>query len=31
MATKTPATKPSRGLSLNIGLNSVSTSHYGGW
>ena len=29
MATKTPAA--ARGLSLNIGLNSVSPTHYGGW
>jgi metacaspase-1 len=31
MATKIPAAAKPRGLSLNIGLNSVSTSHYGGW
>ena len=31
MATKIPAARKARGLSLNIGLNSVSTSHYGGW
>jgi hypothetical protein len=31
MATKTLAANKARGLSLNIGLNSVSTSHYGGW
>ena len=32
MATKTSATtKKPRGLSLNIGLNSVSAAHYGGW
>lgn len=32
MATKTPAAAPKpRGLSLNIGLNSVSAGHYGGW
>jgi len=31
MATKIPAASKPRGLSLNIGLNSVSTSHYGGW
>ncbi len=32
MATKTPAAKKAaRGLSLNIGLNAVSASHYGGW
>jgi len=32
MATKTPAAAtPPRGLSLNIGLNSVSPGHYGGW
>jgi hypothetical protein len=28
---KTTATKAATGLSLHIGLNSVSTSHYGGW
>ena len=28
---KTSATKAATGLSLHIGLNSVSTSHYGGW
>ena len=34
MATKTPAAKKTpkaRGLSLHIGLNSVSPAHYGGW
>ena len=31
MATKTPAAPKARGLSLNIGLNSVSPGHYGGW
>jgi hypothetical protein len=32
MATKIPAaTNKARGLSLNIGLNSVSGAHYGGW
>mgnify|MGYP003438751464 FL=1 len=31
MATKIPAARKARGLSLNIGLNSVNTSHYGGW
>ena len=32
MATKIPAAAtPPRGLSLNIGLNSVSPGHYGGW
>ena len=31
MATKTPAAAKTRGLSLNIGLNSVSPAHYGGW
>jgi len=34
MATKTRAAKQTqkpRGVSLNIGLNSVSTAHYGGW
>jgi metacaspase-1 len=31
MATKNAAAAQARGLSLNIGLNSVSTSHYGGW
>lgn len=31
MATKIPAASKPRGLSLNIGLNSVSPSHYGGW
>jgi metacaspase-1 len=31
MATKIAASKAATGLSLHIGLNSVSTSHYGGW
>jgi hypothetical protein len=31
MAAKSIAAQPARGLSLNIGLNSVSASHYGGW
>jgi metacaspase-1 len=31
LATTTPAASKPRGLSLHIGLNSVSTSHYGGW
>jgi hypothetical protein len=31
MATKTSAAATPRGLSLNIGLNSVSAAHYGGW
>jgi hypothetical protein len=31
MAPKTPAAKKPRGLSLNIGLNSVSAAHYAGW
>jgi hypothetical protein len=31
MATKTSAATQPRGLSLNIGLNSVSPGHYGGW
>ena len=31
MATKTPAAAKARGQSLNIGLNSVSPTHYGGW
>ncbi len=31
MATKTPAAAKARGLSLSIGLNSVSPAHYGGW
>lgn len=31
MATKTSAAAKPRGLSLNIGLNSVNPSHYGGW
>jgi hypothetical protein len=31
MATKIPAAAKPRGLSLNIGLNSVSGTHYGGW
>ena len=31
MAAKIPAAGKARGLSLNIGLNSVSASHYGGW
>ena len=31
MATKKAAAKKARGLALNIGLNSVSGAHYGGW
>src|SRR5512139_3653668 len=31
MATKKSAAAQARGLSLNIGLNSVSAAHYGGW
>ena len=31
MATKPSAATKARGLSLNIGLNSVSPGHYGGW
>jgi hypothetical protein len=31
MASKIPATRKPLGLSLNIGLNSVSGAHYGGW
>jgi predicted transcriptional regulator len=31
MAAKKPAPAKARGLSLNIGLNTVSGSHYGGW
>mgnify|MGYP001764075463 CR=1 FL=1 len=31
MASKTPAAAKPRGLSLHIGLNSVSPAHYGGW
>jgi hypothetical protein len=31
MATKTTTAAKPRGLSLNIGLNSVSGAHYGGW
>jgi metacaspase-1 len=31
MATKVTAAKAPRGLSVNLGLNSVSASHYGGW
>ena len=31
MATKKVSAGPGKGLSLHVGLNSVSTSHYGGW
>jgi hypothetical protein len=31
MATKSPAARKTRGLSLHIGLNSVNPAHYGGW
>jgi len=31
MASKKPAAQTPRGLSLNLGLNSVSAGHYGGW
>ena len=31
MATKIAAAAKARGLSLNLGLNSVSGAHYGGW